>query len=733
MVYPSLRDWLFSVKTFGAAMLALYIGLVFQLPRPYWAMASVYIVSNPFVGATRSKALYRALGTALGASAAVLLVPPFVESPYLFSVIVSLWTGTLLYLSFTDRTARSYVFLLAGYTMPLIALPAVFSPTSVFDLAITRTEEIVLGIVCASVVGSTVFPNRLAPSLIERTDGWFHDAAFYATETLAGRIAGAAISACRQRLVATVNALEMLLSQLAYDQTRPDILTRTEALRGRMQLLLPIMSSLADPLMALLGSQREQRPAGLEPLLADVIKWFNTPLRPASPGERPDREADALRARIATLQPPPAALATWDGALLSNALWRLQQVVDVWQDCLTLRDIITGEDGTWQPRFRHWRVGGTARYFDRGIMLFSAASAVGAIIVASVLWISSGWNEGASAVTLAGIACCFFAALDDPAPQVFKFFIATAISVVLAGLYLFAVLPHVHDFPMLVILFAGPFILVGTLIPRPQFTVITLLVAVNTATFISIQDAYDADFFIFANNNLAGLAGLLYAFLWTRATRPFGAELAASRLMRSSWADVVLSASTRPIEDQRNLAARMLDRLMQLIPRLAATDDQRHPSIESFRDLRIAFNAIDLRRLRPKLGGDVPAAIDGVLEGIRSHFETCIDRRGRQPAPDSLMSSIDAALTRVAALGLANAADAADAADAAKAPDAPNAPNPAANAAPPAPAGAASSAARPARQLRDALHALVGLRLSLFPATIASLTPPAPPKEEPAA
>jgi hypothetical protein len=45
----------------------------------------------------------------------------------------------------------------------------------------------------------------------------------------------------------------------------------------------------------------------------------------------------------------------------------------------------------------------------------------------------------------------------------------------------------------------------------------------------------------------------------------------------------------------------------------------------------------------------------------------------------------------------------------------------------------ATSAAGPARQLRDALHALVGLRLSLFPATIASLTPPAPPKEEPAA
>jgi uncharacterized membrane protein YccC len=691
MVYPSLRDWLFSVKTFAAAMLALYIGLAFELPRPYWAMASVYIVSNPFVGATRSKALYRVLGTALGASSAILLVPPFVESPYLFSVIIALWTGTLLYLAISDRTARSYVFLLAGYTTPLIALPAVFNPASVFDLAITRTEEITVGIVCASIVGSAVLPSRLAPTIMERTDGWFRDAMLYATLTLSGTIAGAQISACRQRLAATVNGLELLLSQLAYDHTRPDVLARTHELRGRMQLLLPIMSSLADPLVALLGSPGA-KPAGLEPLLADVIKWFDTPIRAGRNDNVAASIADSLRARIAALQPETAALASWEGALLSNALWRLGQVIDVWQDCRTLRVIIREEDGTWQPHFHHWRLGGTERYFDRGIMLFSTSSAVGAIIVACFLWISSGWNDGAGAVTLAAIACCFFAALDEPAPQVFRFFTATAASVVLAGLYLFAVLPHVHDFPMLVILFAGPFILVGTLIPRPQFNLATMLVAVNTATFISIQDAYDADFLIFMNSNMAGLAGLLYAFLWTKATRPFGAELAAARLLRSSWADVVLSASTRPIEDQRNLAARMLDRLMQLIPRLAATDDQRHPSIESFRDLRIAFNALDLRRLRPRLGGDTPAAIDQVLDGIRYHFETCVTRRTRQQVSTDLMSAIDAALARVSAQSLANAE---------------------------------SGTAIAARQLRDASHALVGLRLSLFPATSPSSARPA--------
>ena len=713
MTYPTSRDWIFSVKTFAASMLALYIGLKLELPRPYWAMATVYIVSNPFVGATRSKALYRALGTMIGASAAVLFVPPFVESPYLFSAVVALWAGTLLFLAINERTARSYVFMLAGYTMPLIALPSVMDPTGIFDLAVSRTEEIVLGIVCASVVGGSILPSRLAPTLIERTDAWFRDATLYAKETLSGRMGGKTISACRQRLAITVNALEFLLSQLAYDHTRPDVLARTQALRGRMQLLLPIMSAIADPLAALLGGKNPQ-PPGLEPLLADIVKWFDEPLPTRIDESLPadaDPQADALRSRIASLQPSPDGLRTWEGALLSSTLWRLKQLVDVWQDCRSLRVIITNERGHWKPQYRHWRLGGTQQYFDRGMLLFSAGSAVLAIFISSSLWIASGWNDGASAVVLAAVACCFFAALDEPAPQVFAFFTYTCLAVVLAGLYLFVVLPTVHDFPMLVIMFAVPFILIGTLIPRPQFNLATMLTAVNTATFISIQGTYDANFLTFMNSNLAGPAGLLFAFVWTRVTRPFGAELAASRLVRSAWRDVVLSASTRPVADQKNLTARMIDRLMQIIPRLAASDDERHPAIDSSRDLRIAFNALDLRRLRRRLRDADLASVDRVLEGVHAYFQQCVERGVRQPVPVSLETSIDLALDRITRRGGAVQAEAeAQTQAAAVQPGQPR--------------------RVPERQIRDALHALVGMRLSLFPET---LTPGLPPEPEPAA
>jgi uncharacterized membrane protein YccC len=719
MNFPSAREWLFSAKTFAASMIALYIGLWLQLPRPYWAMATVYIVSNPFVGATRSKALYRALGTMIGAAGAVLLVPPFVESPYIFSTAVALWTGTLLFLSMFDRTARSYVFLLAGYTLPLIAFPAVTNPTTVFDLAITRTEEILLGIVVASIVGSVVLPSRLAPTLIERTDAWFRDAAFYASETLSGHLSGAAISAARQRLASTVNGLELILSQLTYDHTQPATIRRTRALQGRMQIFLPLISSLADPLIELID-KRGAHPEGLIDLLKDVAKWLGLPVpKPNDPDDT--READALRDRILAMRPSAQALASTDGALLSSALWRLAQVVDVWQDIRTLRAVILHDADVWTPRFKHWRLGGTERFFDLGMMLFSTAVAVSAIIVACALWIESGWADGAGAVTLAAVACCFFAALDEPAPQVFKFFLSTCASVVLAGLYVFVVLPLVHDFAMLVIIFAAPFLIIGTLIPRPQFNLVTMLVAVNTATFISIQSAYEADFFVFLNSNLAGVAGLLFAFVWTRATRPFGAELAVSRLTRSAWADIVVCTSPGAMSGQRNLYSRMLDRLMQLLPRMAATDSNRHPSVESFRDFRVALNALDLRRAHRKLPADLQRSVEDVLGDVRRYFERCIAARARQPVPHELIDSIDAAAAQVSRRNIAQGAGDADAAHAADAADA-------THAQPHAPTLGE-------KLLRDTLHALVGMRLSLHPPATEHLPDVgggAQPRQEPA-
>jgi uncharacterized membrane protein YccC len=675
MNFPSLRDWIFSFKTFLAGMLALYIAFYYDLPRPYWALASVYIVSNPFVGATRSKALYRVLGTLLGAAASVALVPPFAETPYLLSGLIALWTAVFVYISISTRAARNYVFLLASYSLSVIALPALSNPLSIFDVAVARTEEITLGIVCASIAGSVIFPSRLAPTLIERTDSWFREAARYVQESLAGRVAGGPVSDSRQKMAASVRGFEFLLSQLAYDHASPAILARSEELQGRMQLILPIISALADVLAAAQKTALEI-PAEFAELLRDMGRWMDAPLN-----EDAEHEASLFRARIARLDPARNELTTWQAALLSSALWRLRQLVDLWEDCRTLRRIVVHDSGHWRPRFRHWRIGTRHAFLDQGLALFSAASAGLVIFVSSCLWIASGWQDGAAAVSLGAIGVCFFAALDEPVPMMITFLKCATVGVLISAFYLFVVLPSGQDFPLLVVYFSFVFIPLGLLMPRPKWALISTLVALTTATFLGIDNIYDANIQNFLNGNLAGLAGVLFASLITGVLRPFGTDAATARLTRSSWRDVVLSGSELSIDQQRDLNARMLDRLMQLIPRVAPSEDYKHPSTESLRDMRIALNTLDLRRLSSKFSGELPVVLNRVLDEVRLHYERCLASGERQPVTKTLMEDVDAAMARIMA-------------DFAAAPGAPG-----------------------YKLRKGALHALIGLRLSLLPGT----------------
>ena len=101
--------YLFSLNCFAAAMLALFIGFALGLPRPYWAMTTAYIVSQPLSGAVRSKAAYRVMGTLLGAGAVVAIVPALVDAPVLLSLALALWVGGCLTISLLDRTPRSYL------------------------------------------------------------------------------------------------------------------------------------------------------------------------------------------------------------------------------------------------------------------------------------------------------------------------------------------------------------------------------------------------------------------------------------------------------------------------------------------------------------------------------------------------------------------------------------------------------------------------------------------------
>ena len=171
------REVVFSVNCFIAAMLALWFAFRLDLRNPWWAMQTVYLTSQPLLsGGLRAKALYRLIGTLLGAVAMVVIVPNLVDAPELTTAAISLWVAFCLYVSLLDRTPRAYAFVLSGYTAALTGFPSVLNPDGVFDTAIARMEEIMLGTVCAALTHSLIFPQSVLSAFLARQSAVFADA-----------------------------------------------------------------------------------------------------------------------------------------------------------------------------------------------------------------------------------------------------------------------------------------------------------------------------------------------------------------------------------------------------------------------------------------------------------------------------------------------------------------------------------------------------------------------------
>ena len=212
-----------------------------------------------------------------------------------------LWTGILLFLSLHLRTANNYALMLAGYTLPLIALPVVDNPLAVWDVAEARTEEIFLGIAVAAVVGAMFWPRRLTPVFDGSVAKWFADAQIYSQRFLTRNVQPEEVSALRGGMVATFNTLELMIGQLPHEGARPQTVRNTKELRGRMIHLLPVVDALDDALYAI----EHRAPEFLEqftPLLDATREWLEH-----------TKDADlerwrALRDQLDALQPSAEAL-----------------------------------------------------------------------------------------------------------------------------------------------------------------------------------------------------------------------------------------------------------------------------------------------------------------------------------------------------------------------------------------------------------------------------------------
>lgn len=642
-------EWIFSIKAFAAAMLAVFLASWAGQPRPFWALMTAYIVAHPMAGAVRSKGVFRVLGTLVGGMAAVLLVPSLANAPELLSLALALWVAGCLVLSLRDRTPRAYAFMLAGYTVALIGFPAVDTPLTIFDTAVARLEEIGLGVLSATLVHSLVLPNSLAGSVLGLLDRTLGDTRAWLTDIAARRDGGAD----RRRVAGDISQLRVLSTHIPFDTSHLRwTADAIHAMQDHVAALTPLLAGVDDRLRAL--EAHGGLPDDVRALLDRLSPWLTLP------ADQAEARLPALRAQLDALTGADArdrlAGDPWARLLRVALAQRLGELLDGWLHCVHLRaDIDRGLSGAPMPARPAPAPGGPKLHLDLGMALWSGAAALIAILVCCAFWILTGWPMGAAAAMMAAIFCCFFASMDDPVPAINGFLAWTLWSMPFGALYVLVLLPLVQDMWTLMAVCAPVFLLLGAFIGRPATVGAALPFLFGVMGTLVMHDTAQADLTSYLNSMSGQLAGIFVAARVTRLMRSVGADWSARRIQRATWRELDdLARLPRPAGRGQAYLLRMVDRIALLAPRVAQSGGSVPgvPTDDALRDLRIGADLVALQSVRGQLPALAQRPLGPLLSALGDWLRARIDGRpgaldgldGLDAPPASLLERLDAAL-----------------------------------------------------------------------------------------
>ncbi|EIY5116958.1 TPA: FUSC family protein [Klebsiella quasipneumoniae subsp. quasipneumoniae] len=595
---------IYAAKSFAAAMLAYYLALSIGLQRPSWAIITVYIVSQTSAGASLSRSVYRLVGTVVGAAATVIIVPTFVNQPILCSVVLALWIAGSLCLSLLERTPRGYAFLLAGYTASLIGFPAVSAPGTIFDLAVTRVEEIAIGILCAGLIHRFVLPVRIAG----RFNSTLAQTLATARQRIADTLAGKPVAAETLRLALSLQFLQGINHHLPWDDglSVPHRQAR-KAIHDRLARLLIVNGELYDRLQ-----RSGPPPDDLQALLAEAEAWLTGPQ-----AARSAPSADGLLSRCERLIVRYAADAqTMDEALRLSLARHLAEAIRLLQESERLAKAVYRRRSPALPP----DAGAAKGYVFHRDPLSALRTSFGAFVIilsGCLIWIGSAWPDGGTAVSILGVCCSLFASFDAPAAHLVKYLIGCVWGVLFSLLYSFVLLPQVNEFALLAAVLAPVYLLAGSLQARPATTFMAMGITLTLPILCELGASYRGDFATAINTALALFIAVGYAAFGMRLLQTVQAETAIRRLLTLCQRDIRRAARGRLAHNAHRWTNLMIDRTALLLPRLPQSGPAAGQLLDTMlRDIRTGLAVIHLRRRYQQADSASADAVQALLDAL---------------------------------------------------------------------------------------------------------------------
>ncbi len=555
---------LFSAKTCLAAFLAFYIALELNLDKPAWSLTTVYVASQLYSGSTVSKSVFRFFGTLLGGLFTLLIYPTTVESPMLFSLCISLWVAACLYLSLHDRTPKSYVFMLAGYSAAIMGFPDVTSPSAITYTVISRIEEITVAIICSSLVHRLIMPVSMRSLLEQSVSLWYQNARKLCSELVTVMPAEKSVER-EDILVQMANYplnVETLITHCVYEGDAARRLVRLVSVQYQhLSYLIPTLTAIESRLN-LLAQQEIRFPDYVAEAFQQFLLWLN--------GDDQVQIHDVLTVTQAQLKQAwqEGRLNSEESILLIGLLERLLNFVRIANAYHSVSERVS----EWTPTVKPGKTVRAHKHVDKGLLLLSCFTAFLATFATCLFWIGSGWKDGSTAPMMAAVLCSFFAGLDSPIAPMKLFLKGVLISMAISLLYVTVLIPQAVTFEAMIICLAPGLFALGLVIANPATNLIGLIVATQIPGLIGMSHHFKPDLLLIVNAMISTLVGIVIALVLTLLIRNKRPSWTAKRAVRKGIRDLLqfiaaLRLNTLTMTARQQFVARTLDKVNIILPR----------------------------------------------------------------------------------------------------------------------------------------------------------------------
>jgi len=631
---------IYMAKATIAALLAMFVSMTLTLADPRTAMFTTFIVMQPQSGLVFSKSYYRVLGTVAGVIVSLLMIGAFAQEPKWFIAFFAIWIGITTAAGVKYRNFQSYGFVLAGYTLCIVALPVIEQPMEIFQIATSRFSEVMVGILCATVVSEVIFPRKLSDSLLsserERFENVFASlgnisSLFGAQDTKDVDVVKFSSGVVGVHAIAVNSAFESATdkrNRLYLEQLNLEFMHLSTTFHSLKNIIRDIelraststvdaLKELYTPFAKVLQSIPKLDDAGFVTMLSQ-LKELKESTHSQVPINLKSDEYDAFNSAAYLV-----TRVVEEYFIYANSYYAYIKLKSSGKVSKELTRVV---------RFK--------THTDNVLVALAALRGSGVLLVTMAFWLLSGWKYGTLTITMSVVIGLLIGTLPRPLDAVMNFLKGAVSAAFVAALYDFYIVPeYTTDVYTLGLVIIPVFAFVGWMTTKPKWSGFSLGFVFLFFSQSSFDLYYKIDPTTFMETTIASLLGVSFAGAAYILVNFWSCSLSQRRVSKVLREQIVYICNA-PLNLQRGSLESLGRDMIQQFSTQGRLNNRSSRLVYEWllTTLEIGGAIMRIRKNLNRLEAECKL-VDQTLEAIKEYFQTPTEAL-KQTLLDSLESTI---------------------------------------------------------------------------------------------